>query len=222
MTRLRDRLPPRVRDPAAAARRRVLLAVGVRQLRDGVSESALRRLSTGWGNEGVSADLGFLRAALDYAERTDAPILECGTGLTTVALGVRAGPGQVWSLEHDGEWAYKARAALRASRANGARVFYARLRSYGDVSWYTVPEGLPESFGLVVCDGPPTEQTPGGRAGLWAVLGDRIKEATVLLDDAGRDSEARLLERLRAKGWTAAVTGCRRPYAVLTPDGQGL
>lgn len=222
ITRVRDRLPPRVRDPIAAARRRALLSIGVHLLRDGVSESALRRLSMGWGNQGVSADLGFLRAALDYAERTDAAILECGSGLTTMALGVRARAGQVWSLEHHEEWARKSREALRSSRANGARVFHAPLRSYGDVSWYTVPEGLPASFGLVVCDGPPTERTPGGRSGLWAVLGDRIKKATVLLDDVGRDSEATLLERLRAEGWAAVVTGGKRPYAVLSPDGRDL
>lgn len=221
MTRMRDRLPSRVREPIAAARRRALLFAGVRQLRAEVSESALRRLSAGWGNQGVSADVDFVRAALAYAERTDAPILECGSGLTTIALGVRAGLGQVWALEHDEEWARKARHVLSASRAGGARVVHAPLRSYGDASWYTVPEGLPESFGLVLCDGPPTARTFGGRAGLWTVLDERVKEATVLLDDAERDSEAVLIEWLRQEGWKAAVTGGRRPYAVLTPGGHG-
>jgi hypothetical protein len=54
---------------------------------------------------------------------------------------------------------------------------------------------MPPAFQLVICDGPPGE-TPGGRYGLWPVLGQRLAPgAVILLDDADRPGEEEVLRR---------------------------
>ena len=65
------------------------------------------RLTNLWGNEGWSASREYLTGCLAAAHVTRGAILECGTGLSTLLLGIIAGrTGQkVWSLEHDEAWA---------------------------------------------------------------------------------------------------------------------
>src|SRR5215471_4744879 len=60
----------------------------------------------GWGNAGWSADRAFLSAVVRHAAATRGPIVECGTGLTTLMLAVVAArTGQrVVSLEHEPRW----------------------------------------------------------------------------------------------------------------------
>ena len=64
--------------------------------------------------------------------------------------------------------------------------------SYGDFDWYEVTPNLPEEFSLVVCDGPPG-MTRGGRYGLLPVMRERLHGAEVLLDDASRAEEQKIL-----------------------------
>ncbi|MCV5153746.1 hypothetical protein OFC46_28050, partial [Escherichia coli] len=67
----------------------------------------------------------------------------------------------------------------------------AELKDYGDFSWYNtqVIYDFPDSFSLVVADGPPGN-TKGGRIGLLPLLKDRLSnDVQILLDDAERESE---------------------------------
>jgi hypothetical protein len=137
-----------------------------------------------WGNLGFVADVAYLSAVLGYAHESPGPILECGSGLTTVLLGLLEGR-PVWSLEHLRAWRRSVQVRLRLAGAR-ANVRLAPLRSYDSFVWYDVPGDLPDEFGLVVCDGPPGG-TPGGRYGLLPVAGKRLRPGTVvLLDDAER------------------------------------
>ena len=205
------------RSRLAALRRRAYLLSGAKRLRrEGPTDRALRHLRTGWGNQLYSADLEYLRAVLDHARRTSGPILECGSGLTTIALLLLTEPERVWSLEHDARWAEETRRALRAVRVPAAGVVHAPLRSYGEASWYSVPDGLPPTFDLVVCDGPPGS-TPGGRSGIRMGVPERIQHAVILLDDVARTAERDLAEAFGADGWHLSVSPGERPYAVLTP-----
>src|SRR5712671_6211054 len=47
-----------------------------------------RDLIYGWGNDAWSASEDYLLACLKYALLTDGPMLECGSGLTTIVLGI--------------------------------------------------------------------------------------------------------------------------------------
>jgi hypothetical protein len=110
----------------------------------------------------------------------------------------------VLSLEHHEEWREKVLRALHLAGVH-ARVELSPPEPYEHSVWYQLPEQLPESFDLVLCDGPPST-TQGGRSGLWRLIGDRIR-CCVLLDDAGRDGERTLLAELEQSGWHVSVQG---------------
>jgi hypothetical protein len=178
--------------------------------------TALPHLRAAWGNLGFAADLPYLRTVLDYATHARGPILECGSGLTTLLLALAA-PRAAWSLEHMKEWQrhVQTRLWLAGTEAN---VLLAPLTSYGLFQWYEVPAALPREFHLVVCDGPPGA-TPGGRYGLLPLLGDRLLKGTViLLHDARRLGEQGVLQRWEKEaGWRYTIkdtdTGA---YAIVT------
>ncbi len=158
----------------------------------------LSDLITGWGNLAYVTDVDYLAEVARRAAVTAGPVLECGSGLTTIVLGCLAAQRgvEVWSLEHLPRWHQRVNAALEKHHITGVQNLYAPLRDYGGFCWYDAPlEDLPDKFQLVVCDGP-TGRTPGGRYGLWPVLKSRLTlETLVLLDDAGRRSERRSLQR---------------------------
>ena len=162
------------------------------------SRELLNELQLGWGNDGFAARYDYLEEVIGRAAKTRGSILECGTGLTSLLLGLYAGRRgvQTWSLEHIPEWHARVTAALQRHRIPGVDVCLAPLREYGNFHWYDPPlDALPEAFSLVVCDGPPGT-TPGGRYGLLPVLGQRLgADALILLDDADREGETDVLRR---------------------------
>jgi hypothetical protein len=177
---------------------------------------ALPLLRTAWGNLGYSANVPYLAAVLEYAGRTPGPILECGTGLTTLLLAL-SGDQPVWSLEHLDEWRQRVTTRLRLTRTR-ANVVCAPLKEYRGFHWYDVSGLMPNEFQLVVCDGPPST-TPGGRIGLLPVLGHRLAHgATILLDDVVRRHEQDVLRRWAASaGWQYVIKGSGQDaYAVVT------
>jgi predicted O-methyltransferase YrrM len=160
----------------------------------------------------------FLDAVAAAAKSERGPILECGSGLTTLILAVAAerSRAEVWSLENDPEWYLRVQSVLREF---GLQVLLRRvpLRSYGEFDWYDV-EGLElPVFSVVVCDGPPGE-TRGGRYGLLPVLQERLATGcTVLVDDAARPSEQAMLERWKSEGFVRyELRGTEKPYGLAT------
>src|SRR5438876_2404411 len=120
------------------------------------SRELLHELQVGWGNDGFAARYDYLEEVIQSAARTRGPILECGSGLTTLLIGLYAGRRdvQTWSLEHIPEWHARVTAALQRHHIAGVDVCLAPLREYGDFQWYDPPlDALPASFSLVVCDG---------------------------------------------------------------------
>ena len=162
------------------------------------SRALLADLLTGWSNDGFVADLDYLEEVSRRAASVEGPVLECGSGLTTLLVGLLAGRRgfETWSLEHHAEWHARVASALEAHNVPRARVALAPLKSYGAFSWYDPPLAeMPEAFRLVVCDGPPWT-TPGGRYGLLPVMHERLPAgAVVLLDDAERPDEQEALGR---------------------------
>jgi hypothetical protein len=163
----------------------------------------LIELQMGWDNEGMAADTDFLAEVARQALATDGPVLECGSGLTTLLLGLLAGRRGVetWSLEHFPEWRERVGGEVASHHVPRVRVCHAPLRDYGEFSWYDPPLAeMPAQFRLVVCDGPPGD-TPGGRYGLWPVMRARLPSGSlILLDDVERASEAEALRRWAAEG----------------------
>lgn len=190
--------PLPVRQWIRRSHRRMTLAQATRRLRRRLKRGELipdrlfQNLVYGWGNQAWSAQSGYLRAIVQAAQRTPGPILECGSGLSTLVLGLAAEATgkRVWSLEHSPEWAGRLRSELTALRVRGIELCDAPLRDYGLFAWYTPPvERLPLGFSMVVCDGPPG-RTPGGRYGLLPVMRSRLAPGCmILLDDFVRPEE---------------------------------
>jgi hypothetical protein len=159
----------------------------------------LAGLLTGWGNNHFAANLDYLEEVAKQAAKTPGPILECGSGLTTILLGLLAGRRgvEIWSLEHIPQWYARVNTVLERYEILGVNLYLSPLHDFGGFCWYNPPfPCLPNNFRLVICDGPPSNQTPGGRYGLLPVLGQHLCDnALILLDDADRECEAEVLRR---------------------------
>ena len=172
----------------------------LRRLPKGVAPNRelLSELVVGWDNEGYAANLDYLEEVAKRAISADGPVLECGSGATTILLGVLCGSRQieVWSLEHSLEWRARIVELLERSGISGSRVCAAPLAERGEFDWYDAPlNEMPKSFSLVICDGPPGS-TKGGRYGLLPVMNDRLPRGSyVLVDDASRPAESEMIQR---------------------------
>lgn len=162
----------------------------------------LSDLQSGWANDGFAARIDFLTEVARQATLATKPILECGSGITTLLMGLLAGRRgiKVYSLEHIAEWRVRVMDAIEEFRIPNVEILLTPLRDFDGFAWYDAPlPELPETFALAICDGPPGE-TAGGRYGLLPVMGERLSAGSViLLDDAERPGELEALRRWQAE-----------------------
>lgn len=163
----------------------------------------LASLIEGWSNDGYVANIDYLEEVARRTIETRGSILECGSGVTTVLMGILCAKSkkEVWSLENSAEWRNRITAVLRTNSISHVHVCYAPLVEYGRFTWYDPPlEQLPTEFSLVICDGPPGT-TRGGRYGLLPIMHERFRKGTIiLLDDAGRPGEIELIRHWDREG----------------------
>lgn len=215
----------------ASVERRYHLWRGVRRFRGElavgrVSELAIHEMWLGWGNYGWSASPALVQAACEQAMRqASRNVLELGSGLTTLALGLVAQHlgNRVISIDHDADWSVKLQSDLAGAGITSVTVECRALRKYGDFDWYESDQ-FPdlECIGLVLVDGPPGT-THGGRRGVLEILAARLPyDAHVILDDVNRDDEWRLASEWatsRAFKMEVYRTAHTRAFAHLTPRG---
>lgn len=165
------------------------------------SVPALMLFAAVWGNYGYSGTVRLLRhICRTLQRRSGADILECGSGASTILMGILAERYncRVVSLEHGAGWALYVQALLDRFGLARAQVFHAPLRPHGggEYLWYTWPAKLSErTFSVVVCDGPP-RRTPGGRFGLLPVVDSSLADnCLIILDDTHRRCERQTIER---------------------------
>jgi hypothetical protein len=171
------------------------------------------------GNEGYSAEHEYLRELVLTVRKIDGPIVECGSGLTTVLVGLEAERKGLkhYALENHPEWARRIVRDLTAAGATSTVVYETPLRSYGEYAWYDVSKvELPSNFALAICDGPPGD-TPGGRYGLVPILQNRLGSGCLIVIDDFQREEEQAITRRWAKETRASFTqhGTNKPYAVL-------
>jgi len=194
----------------------------IRDLGDGEipSRQLLAELINGWGNEGYAANLEYLEAVAKFSVLTKGPVLECGSGATTILLGSLCARRQVevWSLEHSPEWKEQVSQALERNGIAGVHLSSSPLVEYGEFAWYDPALAqMPAEFSLVVCDGPPGT-TKGGRYGLLPIMGSRLQLGSIiLLDDAGRPGEVELIKQWESEvGFETEIIESRdRGFAVM-------
>lgn len=158
-------------------------ADAVRALRAGqATAETFVHLRQGWGNERVTAPPELLSACWHMARETNGPILECGSGLSTIVLALANAKASVYALENDPIWAMKVRDACQEHGIENVFVSCHALKSYGDAAWYDTRDLAGLDFSLVLCDGP--WRSLGRRALLFEAFGAPVCRATIIVDDA--------------------------------------
>lgn len=181
-------------------------------------EPILTALVQGWGNALWVAQPAYLAACLRAALDSPGPILECGSGLSTLVLAAAARhTGQpLWTLEHQPRWRQQLQGYVRMYPLP-VHLPAAPLQDYGSFTWYVPPwDEMPAAFARVICDGPPGS-TPGGRYGLLPVMRARLApDCLILLDDLHRPEERAIAARWASElPATLAIHGEDRPYALI-------
>jgi len=146
-----------------------------------------------------SAAADFVQLIADHCLMTKpAVIMECSSGLTTVALARCCqinGLGHVYSLEDGKQYVDKTNSLLEEHGLSAfATVLHAPLEKRNiqgaAYEWYGT-EKLPEHLiNMLVIDGPPGFIQRHSRYPALPVLFDRLADAcVVMMDDAGREDE---------------------------------
>jgi hypothetical protein len=152
---------------------------------------------------------GDLETVLELVDGHPGPIVECGSGISTVAIArllAECGDGGLYALEHDAGHATRVRAAL-ADEGLGrrAKVIDAPLAPHplaeAACGWYA-PRALAQvpqaGIRILLVDGPPANGPDRERSRYPALpaLRPRLAPgAAIVLDDADRDGERWVLER---------------------------
>jgi hypothetical protein len=190
-----------------------------------VELSHLARIREAWGNPGWAADAGFLLEVGSAIRSRPGPVLDCGSGLTTVicaALAERHG-ATVWSLEQDRDWYEYMRRVIEALHLDNVRLWHTPLRTFGDFVWFDLGTiALPPHFSVVSCDGPAVRQSAfppdvcaAWRVGVVLVLKSlSVSFDEILLDDVEDLRSTGLAERWLREGLATTV--------VETPTGKLL
>lgn len=187
--------PAKARRLASACRR---LAIGTTPSRQNVL-----RLALAWGNLGYAAGVSYLTLVGRHAASTRGPVLECGSGATTLLLGAVTQRRQIpiVALEHNPDWHDYVSELLNFLGFDHVRLELAPLIAYDRFQWYQAPADRASTdaapYQLVVCDGPPGK-TQGGRYGLLPVMGPQLaQDCMILLDDAHRNGEKQVVDHWR-------------------------
>jgi predicted O-methyltransferase YrrM len=144
-----------------------------------------------------------LAAAVDA--RKPQTVVECSSGLSTLVLASKLrqqGNGHVYSLEHLPEYAQKTRELLRAHGLEAwATVLDSPLGNLALPAWqghWYGTGGLTDvkAIDLLVVDGPPQGTGELARYPAFPALKDKLAPgAQIILDDADRDAEIRIVAR---------------------------
>jgi predicted O-methyltransferase YrrM len=113
------------------------------------------------------------------ARKADGPILETGSGLTTILMAAAAPEQTVYCIEHDPGWA----AQLQNMAYSTGTTNIALCTQPINNGWYDLSDlngELPEQFALALVDGPP--RCFGSRMPFYERLGERCE--TIMVDDA--------------------------------------
>ncbi len=178
---------------------------------DEIDLALMERMVLAWDNPGYAGDAAFLLQVARDAWEGPGPVLDCGSGLSTIVcatVAARRG-ATVWSLEQDAAWHEDVCGMVSALRLDNVVLWHAPLRSYGEYVWYDL-EGrdLPRHFSVVACDGPAVRrsQWPPALFAAWRVGGVlALKELgirfdRIVLDDANDSRAPALVARWQREG----------------------
>jgi len=129
------------------------------------------------GNEAYAAAEGGL--SLCALVKADGPIIEAGSGLSTIILAAANPTQTVWCLEHNPLWAVRLKQLALEAGVKNIALCHQRLNG----GWYDLTDlhELPEHFSVGFNDGPPRKESQS-RMGFFLHFGKRVD--TIIVDDA--------------------------------------
>lgn len=145
----------------------------------------LAELSYGWGNEVWSASIDCLQDCVKYVEQSKLSILECGSGLSTIVIGLLAKEygKTVWSLEHIKSWYQQINKTLIKYKIDSVKLIYSPPVEHGDLLWYDAPlKSMPSEFSFVLIDGP-AGTTRRCKRNIFPIMKDRFASGCIIIYD---------------------------------------
>jgi hypothetical protein len=183
------------------------------------SDEVFFKLSKTWGNPNA-AEVDALIACYELAKQSAGPILEAGSGLTTLIMAIANPSVQVHCLEHDPIWGSHTQYLLDIHGIKNVTIHFERLKEYESGRWYDTATLPKDPFSFVLCDGPPRKIS--NRNILYKTLSEQIKGAVVLMDDADNDTATKgIRDWAKDLGREVKVLGGNRHFAV-SPLGATL
>lgn len=169
-------------------------------------EEARKTVFNPWG-----AESDFLRLAVLLARKSPGPIIEAGSGLTTLLMAAARPDLTVWCLEHDPLHSLKLQQMSQEANVFNIAIVETPIKD----GWYDLTEdrdSLPETFGLGLVDGPPR------------LLGDRMrffdvfKCQIIMADDADDGGYKEKLQNWAAGMGMVVETETDRTAVILPHD----
>jgi hypothetical protein len=150
-----------------------------------LTEEHLVELWQTWGDNLPASRIPYIRTSLAEAERCPGPILQCGSSLSSILIGIlchqaQAPTKQLWILEHDPHWGSVIRSWLKQYEITKAHVISARVEQFDGFVWYALDASrLPQNFSLVLCD--TCAALPSSARGVLERVGDNLDQRCVIL-----------------------------------------
>lgn len=171
-----------VRDSLGASIRRVsgtALAYIVPRIREGIETEDDYNEAFKYAGNPYVGDPGVLASVTQAARQCVGPIIEAGSGLSSVLMGAVA-KDRVYTLEHATSFAAQTLAWCEEAGVSNVGICCAPLKDF----WYDLDQfDLPQKFALGFCDGPP--RFYGTRMKFFEHIALRC--SVVLVDDVNTD-----------------------------------
>lgn len=154
-----------------------------------------------YGGNNYAADAGTLALVTGIARKCMGPIVETGSGLSSVLMGLATNE-KIYSLEHNEHFAAQTLSWCNEAGVSNVGICQAPMRDF----WYDVGAfELPNKFAFGFCDGPP--RLYGTRMKFFEVFGDRC--SVILVDDIKTDNTfaKKVQDWAEANGRTFQVLG---------------
>jgi hypothetical protein len=203
-------VPKKLKKIARNAHKKLSLQFAIYKLKklhshENITESIVQQLSYGWNNSGWSLSNKAMLNMIKASYSANGTILECGSGLSTLVLGLLHRNNKeinIYALEHNAVWLSKVNKWREKLQLNNITLLHTEIIPYQNYDWYDISNiTLPKNINFIICDGPPGT-TRGGRYGLIPTIKNYIGDhCTIFLDDTCRLTEKRLIQKWSELDW---------------------
>lgn len=192
-------------------RKDIAIPEGILAIREGRAKpETFLELYSVWGNDWAISPEGLFTCTV-LARNAKTPILECGSGLSSLCIAAATGQ-PVICLEQNPDWAFKVRRLAKENGLRNLEVVDSPIKDYGHgVLWYSdIPR---DQYSAVLCDGPSGDDKRGH---LFDLMRDEIADAPIIVDDILRTGSRLAVDRYcMESGRTYSVIDASKPFALI-------